>query len=245
MTMGEQQRIYPIVDLEAAPRAPLVPRGVFRSEKGDPVHYNASVPEIRPVPPKRSCCCKCLCWTISILILLLISIGITCGILYYIFRPKVPNYAIDKLKITKFGLNYDATLYAEFHVRITARNPNEKIGIFYEKGGQLSVWFTDTQLCEGYLPRFYQGHRNTTVLDVTLSGETESGGTLMKALQEQQQTGSIPLDLKVDVPVAVKVGKLKLKKVRFLVGCNLVVDSLTANNLISIKTSNCRFNLNL
>lgn len=205
-----------------------------------------------PTNLKRSTStCSCTCWsrcmycTIGILVFVFIIIGATAGILYLIFQPKLPNYSVDSLKISDLRLNLDMTLYAKFDVKITANNPNKKIGIHYEQGGRLSVWYTNTKLCQGTLPKFYQGHQNKTLLNVALTGQTQYGNTLMNALQQQQQTGRIPLDLKVDAPVAIQLGRLQLKKVRILGECLLVVDSLTANNLISIKANNCRFRLKL
>ncbi|PON57747.1 Late embryogenesis abundant protein [Parasponia andersonii] len=248
--MAENQRVHPAAGIEAPPTTPLVPHGLSRSDKTSPIEHRpplqSAIPAIQATPAKkRSCCCKCVCWTISLLVLLLIIIAATAGILYLVFRPKLPNYSIDNLSITDLSLNFDMTLYARFNVKITAKNPNEKIGIYYKKGGKLSVWYTKTRLCEGSLPNFYQGHQNKTVLNVALTGQTQYGNTLLTALQEQQQTGQIPLDLKVDAPVAIKLGKLKLRKVRVLGGCLLVVDSLSTNNLISIKASNCKFRLKL
>ncbi|KAH7529492.1 hypothetical protein FEM48_Zijuj05G0189700 [Ziziphus jujuba var. spinosa] len=251
--MADHQRIHPSVDVEAPPTAPPVaPHPPSTLEKGTAIQRSSSqlqpraVPVIPAKPPKnRSCCCKCICWTVSLIVLLLIIIGATIGILYLVFKPKLPNYSIDSLRISDLRLNFDMTLYAKFDVKITANNPNKKIGIYYETGGRLSVWYTNTQLCQGSLPNFYQGHQNKTVLNVALTGQTESGNTLMRALQDQQQTGRIPLDLKVDAPVAIKLGRLKLRKVRILGGCMLVVDSLTSNNLISIKASNCKFRMKL
>lgn len=250
--MAEHQRIHPVVDVEAAPTAPLVPHGSSVSEKGSPVRPLQPPPIEHPVPmthswpPKSgSCCCKCICWTISLLVLLLVIVGATAGILYLVFQPKLPSYSVDSLNISSLGLNIDMSLYAEFDVKITAYNPNKKIGIYYKKGGRLSVWYSNTKLCDGALPEFYQGHQNKTVLHLALTGQTQYGSTLMNAIQEQQQTGRIPLDLKVDAPVAIKLGMMKLKKVRILGECLLVVDSLSANNSISIKASNCRFRLKL
>ncbi|KAJ7975486.1 Late embryogenesis abundant protein [Quillaja saponaria] len=256
--MADQQKIHPVVDVEAPPlppppppaTAPLIPPGSSTSEKGIPLQHpppplQRTLPVIHSTPPKRSCCCKCLCWTISLLVLILIILGATAGILYLVFKPKLPNYSVDSLRISDLRLNLDMTLYAKFDVKITANNPNKKIGIYYEKGSRLSVWYTETKLCEGSLPKFYQDHQNKTVLNVSLTGQAQSGSTLMKALQEQQQTGRVPLDLKVDAPIAIKLGSLKLRKVKILGDCLLVVDSLSANNLISIKASNCRFRLKL
>ncbi|XP_062116982.1 NDR1/HIN1-like protein 6 [Humulus lupulus] len=247
--MTENQRVHPAADIEAPPTAPLVPHDT-PSEKGSPVQHHPPLQRlilaIQPTPAKkRNCCCKCVCWTISLLVLLLIIIAATAGILYLVFQPKLPNYSINSLQISDLRLNFDMTLYAKFYVKITANNPNKKIGIYYQKGGKLSVWYTKTKLCEGSLPNFYQGHQNKTVLNMALTGQTQYGNTLMTALQEQQQTGRIPLDLKVHAPVAVKLGKLKLRKVQVTGGCLLVVDSLATNNLISIKASNCKFRLRL
>lgn len=92
---------------------------------------------------------------------------------------------------------------------------------------------------------FYQGHRNKTTVTTVLSGEAQLGTQLISALQQQQQTGSVPLRFKGDVPVKVKLGGLKLWKVKARVRCDLVVNRLTAGNLISLKTSNCKFRLKL
>ncbi|XP_030940892.1 NDR1/HIN1-like protein 6 [Quercus lobata] len=251
--MANHQRIHPAVGVEAPPTTPLVSRGSSLSEKGTPARPHAPI-QMRTVPipvshanpPKNGTgCCKCICWTISLLVLLLVIVGATAVILYFVFQPKLPTYSIDNLNISRLGLNIDMSLYAEFDVKITSYNPNKKIGIYYERGSQLSVWYTNTKLCDGSLPKFYQGHQNKTVLHVPLTGQTQYGSTLMTALQQQQQTGQIPLDLKVDAPVSIKLGKLKLKKVRVLADCLLVVDSLSANNAVSIKASNCRYRMKL
>ncbi|QCE07721.1 Late embryogenesis abundant protein [Vigna unguiculata] len=249
MADHQRLRIHPMEgEAPAPPTTPLVPPGSSRSEKGIPLHHPPllrSVPAVYSKPRKRSCFCKCMCWTISVFVLLLIILAAIVGILYLVFKPKLPDYSVDTLRISDLRLNFDMSLYAKFDVKITANNPNKKIGIYYEKGGKLSVWYTNTRLCEGSLPQFYQGHQNKTVLDVSLSGQVQSGSTLMTALQQQQQTGRIPLDLKVHAPIAIKLGRLKLMKIRVLGECLLVVDSLSSNNLISIKASNCKFRMKL
>ncbi|KAF5188453.1 NDR1/HIN1-like protein [Thalictrum thalictroides] len=244
-------KIHP-VDIEAPPTAPLMPSDASKSDKGDPTQQyppiRRTIPVIHSKPPKkRGCCCRFFCWTLTLLLVLIILIAATAGILYLVFQPKLPKYSINRLRISEFRLNQDSSLYARFTVAITARNPNKKIGIYYENGSHISVYYNNTKLSGGSLPKFYQGHQNTTVLDVDLSGQTENANGLLTALaQQQQQQGGIPLNLKATVPVRVKLGKLKLMKVKTRVRCNLVVDSLTASNsLISIRTSSCKFRLRL
>ncbi|KAL3525110.1 hypothetical protein ACH5RR_013482 [Cinchona calisaya] len=249
--MADHQRIHPARDLEAgAPQrttVPLVPRGALRSEKGHPEGgsyyppFQRTIPYSYSKPPKRSCCKKCLCWTLCLIILQILIIAIFAAIIYFVFQPKIPKYSVDSMRITQFNLNNDNSLFATFDVNVTARNPNKKIGVYYESGSQLSVYFAGTKLCEGSLPKFYQGHRNTTVMNLTLTGQTQDATGLLQSLQAQQQTGSIPLNLRAKVPVRLKLGGLKLMKWKFLVRCRVNVDSLAEDNIIRIRDSSCKF----
>ncbi|CAA2941279.1 NDR1 HIN1 6 [Olea europaea subsp. europaea] len=258
--MADHQRIHPVEVYQGAPPPrPSAPLGsILRLDKGEPqgqgprhipIRRNVTFPVVPPPPPprkkKRSCLCKCICWTLGLLILLLIIIGATIGILYLVFQPKLPKYSVDNLRISDLTLNFDLSLYARFNVKITAYNPNKNIGIYYEKGSHLSVWYKNINLCQGSIPRFYQGYQNKTVLNVALSGQNQYGRTLLKALQEEQQTGRIPLDLKINEPVSIKLKTLKLRKVKIIGTCKLIVDSLSTDSIISIKASTCNFGLKL
>lgn len=248
----QQKKIYPVdVEAQAPPTAPLVPEGLLRSDKHDPADqqyppYRRTIPVAAPLRPpkkrKRGCLCKCCCWTILSIILLILLFAATVGILYLVFDPKIPKYSVDRLRITAFNVDPTTlTAHATFGVTVTSRNTNKHIGIYYEDGSKLSVWYSGSNLCSGSFPVFYQGHRNTSVVTVELTGDTQLGSGLWAALQQQQQTGSVPLEFYGDVPVRVKLGGLKLRKMTSKVRCDLVVDSLNANNQISIKTSDCKF----
>ncbi|KAL7135328.1 hypothetical protein ABFS83_11G086600 [Erythranthe nasuta] len=261
--MADHQRIHPVHEQEAmvvvplTPQkatAPLITRGSSKSEHGDPerqypppppVHRTIPYAPLKPPKRRSSCCKKCLCWTISLLLLQIVIVAILAAVVYFVFDPKVPKYSVDAMRITQFSFGNDNSLSATFNVNITARNPNKKIGIYYESGSHLSVWYTGRKLCEGSLPKFYQGHRNTTLLSLALAGQTADAAGLVQSLQAQQQTGSIPLNIRAKVPVRIKLGKLKLMKWKFLVRCRLDVDSLAANNAISIRDSSCKFRFRL
>ncbi|KAL1224956.1 NDR1/HIN1-like protein 6 [Cardamine amara subsp. amara] len=250
--MSDLQKIYPVSDPEAPPHptAPIVPRGSSRSEQGDPIKESVNQPPPLDPPRKkkgrRSCWCKCVCYTLLVLFLLIVTVGAIIGILYLVFKPKFPDYNIDRLQLTRFELNQNSSLSTAFNVSITAKNPNEKIGIYYEDGSRISVFFMQTRLSNGSLPKFYQGHENTTIILVQMSGFNQNATNLMMTLQEQQRlTGSIPLRIRVTQPVRIKLGKLKLMEVRFLVRCGVSVDSLAANNVIRVRSSNCKYRFRL
>ncbi|VFQ99753.1 unnamed protein product [Cuscuta campestris] len=259
---ADHQKIHPVhVELENTPKptAPLVPPGSFRSEKGNPetqhvVSVQPPYPQPPPPPPpaavirkRRSCCRRCLCWTCCSLLLAVLAVAVSAAVLFLVFRPKLPKYSVDSLTISQLSLSPDNnTLSAAFRVSITARNPNKKIGIYYRSGSRLRVAYAGTDLCEGPFPEFYQGHRNTTVVNVALTGQTTDASGLLRSMQTQQQTeGIVPLDLRAKVPVRVKIGKLKMMKWKFLVKCRVGVDSLSQVNVIRVRSSKCKFRFRL
>ncbi|KAK7290305.1 hypothetical protein RIF29_04623 [Crotalaria pallida] len=256
--MTDNQRIHPLHDVEAPAHrdsSPLMPRNTSKSD--NPIENGYQHPPTQPPqrtfpvnhskpPKKRSCCCKFFCWIFSILLILIVAIAITAGVLYLVFRPKLPKYSVDKLGITQFNTTGNNSLSVTFNVTITARNPNKKIGLYYVGGSHITSWYEDTQLCEGSLPKFYQGHRNTTVLNLPMTGQTQDASGLLNAIQQQQQeTGNIPINIKVKQPVRIKLGKLKLFKMNFRVRCKLVVDNLSASEDIKISSSSCKFKFRL
>ncbi|KAL0396214.1 UNVERIFIED_CONTAM: NDR1/HIN1-like protein 6 [Sesamum calycinum] len=143
--MADHQRIHPVQEPEVVeperphkPTAPLVERGSSRSENGDPERqylppFRRGIPYEPLKPPRRrSCCRKCLCWTLALVLVQLIILGILAAVVYFVFQPKIPKYSVDAMRITQFNLGNDNSLSATFNVNITARNPNKKIGIYYE-----------------------------------------------------------------------------------------------------------------
>uniref|UniRef100_A0ACD5U5X7 Uncharacterized protein n=1 Tax=Avena sativa TaxID=4498 RepID=A0ACD5U5X7_AVESA len=256
-----QQRIHP-VDLEAGqqrPTAPLVPQGSsFRSDKGADPAANRRPPlpppprrvaAPLPLPPpkrRRGFCCRFICCAVITVVVLAVLATATLGALYLVFQPKAPRYSVDRLSVSQFQVDSTLTASARFDVTVTAANPNARIGIFYERGSSLSVWYDTHRLAQGRLPAFYQGHRNTTVLGVVMAGQAQLGSAVIAALRDAQQTGAVPLLFRADVPVRVELGTLKLWTVTSRVRCDLVVDSLlNAGSQIKIKASNCKFSFKL
>ncbi|KAK9735049.1 hypothetical protein RND81_04G180400 [Saponaria officinalis] len=253
---SDHQRIHPVPDVESPPHqssAPLIPPTLEKSDSAN--HYPP--PPTRTLPPtyyppprlpkrRRSCCCRVFCCIICLIFTLIIALGATIGILYLIFHPiKIPKYSIESLRVTQFQSDpTNNSLTASFAVNVTAHNPNKHIGILYLSGSHLSAWYRDTLLCEGALPVFYQGHRNTTVMNVPLTGTVNNATGMVATLQQDQsQRGNIPLVLTGRVPIKIKLGKLKLMKMKFKVNCELTIDNLTTGEDIHISSSNCKIKL--
>ncbi|KAG0533452.1 hypothetical protein BDA96_04G194200, partial [Sorghum bicolor] len=172
-----------------------------------------------PPPPRkrrgRGCCCRLLCCAVVTAVVLAVLAAAAVGALYLALDPKAPRYSVDRLSVSAFQVDTSTvTARARFDVTVTAANPNSRIGIQYEPGSSLGVWYRSYRLACGALPAFYQGHRNTTVLPLALAGEVQLATAVVSGLQDAQRTGAVPLVFRADVPVHVEVGSFKLWKGR-------------------------------
>ncbi|XP_052186227.1 NDR1/HIN1-like protein 13 [Diospyros lotus] len=194
--------------------------------------------------PRRSCCCRCLCWTLGLLALFLVLLAATAGILYLVFRPESPKYSVEDVAVRGFNLSSASTVSPKFDVTIRARNPNNKIGIYYEKESSVEVYYSDVRLCNGALPAFYQPSNNLTVLVTNLEGSNVilSSG-VHSALVNDQEKGKVPLRVRVKAPVKLKIGAVKTWTITVKVKCDVAVDSLTTSSKILSK--DCDYSVKL
>lgn len=120
----------------------------------------------------------------------------------------------------------------EFDVTVLAKNPNNKIGIYYEKGSSVDIYHLDVNLCKGHLPVFYQPSNNVTELNTALKG---SRIAVDETLLDEQKQGKIPFKLKSKAPVRIKVGPVTSWMITVKVSCDITVNELTASSKIISK----------
>lgn len=181
---------------------------------------------------RRSCCC-CLWWVAGSLLVLALALAATAGVLYLVFRPRLPKYAVDSVSIKGFNLTSGSILSPEFDVAVRAENPNMKVGIHYRRGSSVVVSHAGVDLCNGAWPAFYQGTRNVTVVRTALTGSgIRLSGAMRSELVAGQGQGKVPLEVRARVPVRVKFGAVTTWTITAKVRCDLTVDKLAANSKV-------------
>ncbi|KAJ1394334.1 Late embryogenesis abundant protein [Sesbania bispinosa] len=196
---------------------------------------------------RRCSCCCCLCWFIGFILILAVLLAIAAGVFYLVFRPKAPDYAIERVAVKGMNLtslSSAAAISPEFDVDVRADNGNDKIGIYYEKGSSVEMFYRDARLCDGALPAFYQPSNNVTVFQTVLKGNgIELTRSDLTALMNAVAKRSVPLTLKLRAPVKIKVGSVKTWKITVKVDCDVTVDQLTAKARIVNK--DCSYGVDL
>lgn len=160
---------------------------------------SAIEPSLRNNQKRGGCCCSGLVYFVLLATLLL-------GALYLALDPKLPRYTMDALTVTAFDMDDDLTARAQFNASVRFENPNRAIGIRYEEGSSLSVWFGGYRLSEGALPAFYQGHRDAALVHVAMSEARLRGTGVVEAMRHVNDAGDgggeLPLVFRGEVPVA-------------------------------------------
>ena len=179
----------------------------------------------------------------SFLVLLLAAV-IAAAVVFFVFKPESPNYSVESVAIKGFNLTLSSPLSPEFDVTVRAHNPNDKIGIYYEKSSSIEVYYEDVNLCNGALPAFYQPTNNITVFKTALKGSSiKLTNSALWTLSDEQNKGTVPFTLKLRAPVKIKVGSIKTWKITVKVTCKITVDKLTAASKIVSK--DCDYGVDL
>ncbi|GKD71888.1 protein YLS9 [Tanacetum coccineum] len=189
--------------------------------------YNSTRPVYRPLPRRnrRSCCCSfCLCITFSLVLIILIA-AIAGGIFYALYRPHRPSFTVTSLQVQNFTLTNSNTLTTKFNLTLTAHNPNKKIEFIYD---QVNVKFHSKDVDVGYgtIPEFTMRKKDSTRLRSVVSLTGQSVGDNGSGLRSDVNKKKVPMSVRLDTKVKVKVGGLKMKKVPIRVDCSGITASV-------------------
>ncbi|KAG7958337.1 hypothetical protein I3843_10G016300 [Carya illinoinensis] len=192
----------------------------------------------------RGCgCCGCL---FSLLFKIIVSVAIVVGlavlIFWLIFRPNRVKFHVTDASLTQFNFTTNNnTLHYNLSVDISVRNPNKKIGIYYDRI-EARAYFEDQRFSTVPLPPFYQGHKNTTVLSPVFKGQTVVllGADELSELNSDKSVGVFDVEVKLYLRIRFKLGKVKSWRMRPKIECDLKVP-LSSNGKVAggFQTTKC------
>ncbi|KAF7831519.1 NDR1/HIN1-like protein 13 [Senna tora] len=194
---------------------------------------------------RRSWCRCCFCWFVGLVFLFIVLFGIVAGVLYLVFRPEAPDFAVDRISVRGMDLASASVMSPEFDVAVRVNNPNDKIGIFYERDGSVEIYYNeDVRLSNGTLPAFYQPSNNVTVIQTALKGSSVVLSSAdREALVDQQTEGKVPLKMKLTAFVKIEVGSVKTWGITIKINCGVTLDKLTEQ--AKIVSKDCGYGLEL
>lgn len=198
--------------------------------------------------PTCSCTLMCCYYVYCSAIFLF---GIFSFITWLIFLPQELKFTVSDASLTQFDYNSTAnnTLLYDMALNITIRNPNKRVGVYFNRIQALSQYgkkrFSMVTLTNS--TPFYQGRKNTTTVSAVIQGQQvllfkEKD---MKKYNMEKSAGVYSIEVKLALRVKARYGKLKTRyyKPADKVSCKLKLPLLSnsMNGTASTAANGAKF----
>ncbi|KAJ1264829.1 hypothetical protein BS78_08G032000 [Paspalum vaginatum] len=148
---------------------------------------------------------------VAVLAFLAILVAIIALIVYLVLRPTHPRFFLQDLSLRQLDLSNasasGAALSTSLQVTLASRNPNDRVGVYYDRLDVYASYKYQQITVAAALPAVYQGHGDVDVWSPVLSGpDVPFAPYLAEALRQDCGAGYLILQVKVDGRVRWKVG---------------------------------------
>ncbi|XP_054785750.1 NDR1/HIN1-like protein 10 [Prosopis cineraria] len=163
--------------------------------------------------------CSCI---FNLLLTIVVVVGLAVFLFWLIVRPNAVKFHVTDASLTQFNYTSNNTLFYNLSLNITARNPNRRLGLYYDKI-RASASYQDAWFDSQTLTPFYQGHKTTDFLNPVFVGQRFLllDSTQASELSKDQSSGLYDIDVTLHLKIRFKLGALKTFKLKPKVKCDL------------------------
>ncbi|KAK9279072.1 hypothetical protein L1049_012747 [Liquidambar formosana] len=160
-------------------------------------------------------------WRIlACLVFLLFLILFTIFLVWIILRPAKPRFILQDATVYSFNVSSPNFLTSNIQVTVLSRNPNNLIGVYYEKLDIYASYRNQQITLPTSLPTTYQGHKDIVVWSPFVYGNNiPVAPYLAVALSQDQMAGMVLVNIKINGRVKWKVGTWISSRYHLYVNC--------------------------
>ncbi|KAH0470804.1 hypothetical protein IEQ34_000527 [Dendrobium chrysotoxum] len=129
-------------------------------------------------------------------------------VVWLVLRPTKPKFLIQDTSVYQFSLSSNTNLLSSnLQVTISSRNPNDRIGIYYDRLDVFAEYKNQQITAATELPTGYQGHHDVNIWSPFLSGVAVSVSPyLVDSIGQDENAGLILIYIKISGRLRWKVG---------------------------------------
>ncbi|KAF5175501.1 NDR1/HIN1-like protein [Thalictrum thalictroides] len=200
-------------------------------------YYGPSIPPAQQPRPKRSRGCCVLSTFLKVMISIIVVLGIAALIFWLVVRPTEVKVYVVGAELKQFNLTNGNTLNYDLSMNITVRNPNRRIGLYYDQLDAIASYNRE-RFGWANLPRFYQGHKNTTDLHADFNGQHLM---LLNTFEfnQDKNNGYFYIDVKLYSRIRFKIGAIKTRRVKPDIECHLRIPLVSNGTFSMFETTRC------
>ncbi|CAN4109465.1 unnamed protein product [Withania somnifera] len=169
-----------------------------------------------------NCLCTCIC---QIIFTLVIILGVAALVLWLILRPNKVKFYVTDATLTQFDWSTtNNTLHYDLALNMTIRNPNKRVGIYYDSI-EARAMYQGQRFSSQNLDPFYQGHKNTSTLHPVFKGQNFVllGDREKSNYNNEKNSGVFEMEVKLYMRIRLKAGWIKTHKIKPKIECDFKV----------------------
>ncbi|XP_010543826.1 PREDICTED: NDR1/HIN1-like protein 12 [Tarenaya hassleriana] len=152
---------------------------------------------------------------------------LTILLIWAILQPSKPRFILEDATVFAFNVsgNPPNILTSNFQITISSRNPNDKIGIYYDRLDVYASYRNQQITFRTSIPPTYQGHKEVNIWSPFVYGtDVPVAPYNALGLGEDQERGAMFLMIRADGRVRWKVGTFISGKYHLYVRCPAFID---------------------
>ena len=158
-------------------------------------------------------------WSI---IFILFIICLTILLIWAILQPSKPRFILQDATVYAFNVsgNPPNLLTSNFQITLSSRNPNDKIGIYYDRLDVYATYHSQQITFRTSIPPTYQGHKEVNIWSPFVYGTSVPVAPFNAvSLDGDRDNGAVTLLIRADGRVRWKVGTFITGKYHLYVRC--------------------------
>ncbi|KAE8673447.1 hypothetical protein F3Y22_tig00111783pilonHSYRG00313 [Hibiscus syriacus] len=181
---------------------------------------------------------------IACLVVFLLIVLITILIIWAILQPTKPRFLLQDTTVYDFNASIPNFLTSYFQVTVSTRNPNDRIGVYYDRLVIYATYRNQQITLRTSLPPTYQGHNEVIIWSPFVYGNmVPIAPDFSAALKYEQAAGSVYTVIKIDGRVRWKVGTFVSGRYRLHVRCPAYITFGSKSKGVSVGENAVKYQL--
>ncbi|KAK8501979.1 hypothetical protein V6N13_023249 [Hibiscus sabdariffa] len=181
---------------------------------------------------------------IGCLLVFLLLVLITILIIWAVLRPTKPRFLLLDTTVYGFNASTPNFLSSNFQVTVSSRNPNDRIGVYYDRLVIYATYRNQQTTLRTSLPPTYQDHNEATVWSPFLYGNmVPIAPEFSVALKSEQAAGSVFMVINIYGRVRWKVGTFVSGRYHLNVRCPAYITFGSRSTGVSVGENAVKYQL--
>ncbi|KAI4310601.1 hypothetical protein MLD38_035567 [Melastoma candidum] len=149
---------------------------------------------------------------------------VTVLLAWAVIQPRKPQFVLQDITVYAFNTSVPNFLTSNLEVTIRSRNPNNNLGIYYDRLDVYSTYNNQQVTLRTAIPTVYQGHKDVNIWSPFVYGTMVPIAPYNSiALGQDQAGGAIQILIKIDGRVRWKLGTYITGKYHLYVKCPALI----------------------